>query len=596
MSSLDFQQDKAGRVNILLVDDQPARLMSYESVLEPLGHNLVCATSGPEALERVMGMDFALILLDVSMPGMDGFETAAMIHDHPRYERTPIIFVTGVHDTEFDRLRGYKLGAVDYVAVPVVPEILRSKVAVLIELHCKRRDLQVLNESLEEANRALAEANFSLEQEKARELEALNLSLQASNRELEHANAALHGQIAERNRVELALKEADRRKDEFLAILAHELRNPLAALSASARLLGKQGQNPEVAAMACGAVQRQVGHMARLLDDLLDVSRISHGRMRLHMAPVEVGDIVRSAVDMVRTQMEAKQQTLDVKLAELPAPVVADAVRLTQVVANLLNNAAKYTQVGGHIEVRVHSGNEAVSVAVRDNGMGISPAVLDQVFDMFSQAGRSSSEAQGGLGIGLTLVKGLMKLHNGQVRAASEGEGRGSEFIISLPRDATTQAPVAEPASPVGEEGIRPLRILVADDNVDSAMSWSLLIEDGGHQVVTAYDGLAALESAERFRPQVALLDVGMPHLDGYEVARRIRASSWGREAWLIAVTGWGQAKDRAMAGEAGFDEHFTKPLDPAQLTRILQKASSRLSAKAAGAGTNSAPEANNFQ
>jgi signal transduction histidine kinase len=595
MSSLDFQQDKAARVNILLVDDQPARLMSYESVLESLGHNLVCAASGPEALERVMGMDFALILLDVSMPGMDGFETAAMIHDHPRFERTPIIFVTGVHDTEFDRLRGYKLGAVDYVSVPVVPEILRSKVAVLIELHCKRRDLQVLNQSLEEANRALEDANLSLQMEKARELEALNLSLHASNRELEHANAALHGQIAERNRVELALKEADRRKDEFLAILAHELRNPLAALSASARLLGKQGQNPEVAAMACGAVQRQVGHMARLLDDLLDVSRISHGRMRLHPARVDVGDVVRSAVDMVRPQLEAKQQTLDLKLAEGPAPAMADAVRLTQVVANLLNNSAKYTPAGGHIEVRVQVDEDTISVAVRDNGMGIAPSMLDQVFDMFSQAGRSSSEAQGGLGIGLTLVKGLMKLHNGQVRASSEGEGRGCEFVITLPRDDAAHPPVAE-SQTSGEEVIRPLRILVADDNVDSAMSWSLLIEDGGHEVATAYDGLAALESAERFRPQVALLDVGMPHLDGYEVARRIRASSWGREIWLIAVTGWGQAKDRALAGEAGFDEHFTKPLDPAQLTRILQKACSRLSEKTAPAGTNPAPKANNFQ
>ncbi|MEO8315749.1 MAG: response regulator [Pseudomonadota bacterium] len=582
-------QDRTARVNILLVDDQPARLMSYDSVLESLGHNLVCAHSGPDALQRIMGMDFALILLDVSMPGMDGFETAAMIHDHPRFERTPIIFVTGVHDTEFDRLRGYKLGAVDYVSVPVVPEILRSKVAVLIELHCKRRDLQVLNQSLEEANKALEDANLNLQLEKARELEALNLSLQASNRELEHANAALHGQIAERNRVELALKEADRRKDEFLAILAHELRNPLAAASAAARLLSKQGLNPEVSTMACGAVQRQVGHMARLLDDLLDVSRISHGRMRLQMASVDVCDIVRSAVDMVRPQMEAKQQTLEVKLVDCPAPVTADAVRLTQVVANLLNNSAKYTPAGGRIELQVKGGDDIIAVVVRDDGMGIAPSMLDHVFDMFSQAGRSSSEAQGGLGIGLTLVKGLMKLHNGQVRALSAGDGQGSEFIITLPRERAVQSTVKE-LPPSAEEGIQPLRILVADDNVDSAMSWSLLIEDGGHEVVTAYDGLAALESAEKFRPQVALLDVGMPHLDGYEVARRIRASAWGRDTWLIAVTGWGQAKDRAMAGEAGFDEHFTKPLDPDQLTRTLQKAWSRLSEKAASADSISTP------
>jgi signal transduction histidine kinase len=582
LSPQELGTDRHGKVNILLVDDQQARLLSYQSILEPLGQNLICAGSGHEALEKLMGNEFALILLDVSMPGMDGFETAEMIHDHPRFERTPIIFVTGVQDTEFDRLKGYKLGAVDYVSVPVVPEILRSKVSVLVELHCKRRDLQVVNRSLAEANKALADANQNLQQEKAQELEALNANLQHFNRELEHSNLALQAQIAERNRVELALKEADRRKDEFLAILAHELRNPLAALSAAARLLGKQLKNPEVATMACDAVQRQVGHMARLLDDLLDVSRISHGRMHLQMSRVDVTEVVRSAVDMVRPQIDAKQQTLSVRMVEESAPVMADAVRLIQIVANLLNNSVKYTPTGGQIDVQVQSTPREVMVTVRDNGIGIAPSMLDQVFDMFSQAGRSSAEAQSGLGIGLTLVKGLMKLHNGDVRAMSSGEGRGSEFVITLPRAFELEPALLESTVQTGTEGIRPLRILVADDNVDSAMSWSLLIEDGGHQVVTAYDGQSALESAEKFRPQVALLDVGMPHLDGYELARRIRASGWGRDIWLIAVTGWGQAKDRALAGEAGFDEHFTKPLDPAQLAQTLQKACRRFEASEA--------------
>ena len=573
MSARDALHDLTSKVNILLVDDQPARLMSYESILEPLDQNLVCARSGPEALERLMGGEYALILLDVSMPGMDGFETAAMIHDHPRFEHTPIIFVTGVHDTEFDRLKGYKLGAVDYVSVPVVPEILRSKVAVLIELHCKRRDLQVLNHSLAEANTALAHANLNLEQEKARELEALNGNLQQINRELEHANVALHAQIAERNRVELALKEADRRKDEFLAILAHELRNPLAALSAAARLLGKQSQNPEIATMACNAVQRQVGHMARLLDDLLDVSRISHGRMHLQMSLVDVGEVVRSAVDMVRPQMEAKHHSVNVGLQAAPVLVMADPVRLVQIVANLLNNSVRYTPAGGRIDVQVRTTATEVAVSVQDNGIGIAPDMLEKVFDMFSQAGKSGSDGQGGLGIGLTLVKGLMKLHDGDVRAVSLGEGQGSEFVITLPRVHNTQ-PVAPAVLPhAGSERVGTLRILIADDNVDSAMSWSLLLEDGGHKVLTAYDGLSALNSAAEFRPQLALPDVGMPHLDGYELARRIRASSWGSQVWLIAVTGWGQAKDRALAWEAGFDEHFTKPLDPAQLAETLQKA-----------------------
>jgi signal transduction histidine kinase len=561
-----------GKVDILLVDDQPARLMSYESILEPLGQRLVCAHSGPEALECLMRAEFALILLDVSMPGMDGFETAAMIHDHPRFERTPIIFVTGVHDTELDRLKGYKLGAVDYVSVPVVPEILRSKVSVLIELHCKRRELQALNKSL-------AEANQSLQREKARELEALNADLQRYNRDLADTNRALQSQIAERTRVELALKETDRRKDEFLAILAHELRNPLAALSAAARLLGTQTQSPEVTAMACGAVQRQVGHMARLLDDLLDVSRISHGRMQLHMARVEVADVVRAAVDMVRPQIDAKQQGLTVELPEQAGTVMADAVRLIQIVANLLNNSVKYTAAGGRIQLAVQCTAEQVSIAVRDNGIGIAPAMLERVFDMFSQAGRSSSEAQGGLGIGLTLVKGLVTLHNGNVQAISRGEGQGSEFVITLPRAPEIAAVPAAAVPQARSEGIRSLRILVADDNIDSALAWALLMEDSGHEVVRAHDGVAALAAAEQFRPHVALLDVGMPHMDGYELARRIRASGWGRDMVLIAVTGWGQARDRSLAREAGFDEHFTKPLDPDQLAVKLQGVSRKLQA-----------------
>lgn len=566
---------KSSKVNILLVDDQPGRLMSYESVLEELNQNLVCARSGAEALQRLMGNEFALILLDVSMPGMDGFETAAMIHDHPRFERTPIIFVTGVHDTEFDRLKGYKLGAVDYVSIPVVPEILRSKVAVLIELHCKRRDLQELNQSLAEANKALAHANLNLQAEKARELQALNADLQTTNRELEQSNTALQAEVAERIRVERALMEADRRKDEFLAILAHELRNPLAALSAAARLLGRKTQNPEVTAMAGEALQRQVSHMAHLLDDLLDVSRISHGLMQLRLDRVNTAEVIRAAVEMVRPQLEAKQQTLTVDLGLHSAFVYADSVRLSQIVANLLNNSVKYTPQGGRIDLLMHSRQREVSISVRDNGIGIAPSMLEQVFDMFSQAGRSSGDPHGGLGIGLALVKGLVALHNGSVRAISEGEGCGSEFIVTLPL--AEEATIPPPSLPErAREGIRPLRVLVADDNMDSAMSWSALLEDSGHEVITAFDGLAALEAAERFRPQIALLDIGMPKFDGYEVAKRIRTTTWGQGAFLIAITGWGQARDRALAEEAGFDEHFTKPVDPDLLEKALRNAVSR--------------------
>jgi signal transduction histidine kinase len=559
------------KVSILLVDDQPSRLLSYETILRELGQNLVRAHSGAEALQWLMHQEFALILLDVSMPEMDGFETAAMIHEHPRFERTPIIFVTGVHDTEFDRLKGYKLGAVDYVSIPVVPEILRGKVSVLIELHTKRRELQAANRELAEANRALADANVNLEAEKARELELLNMDLQSANRELEHINEALQAQIAERRRVELALTKADQRKDEFLAILAHELRNPLAALAGASRLLNTQQKNPQLAVMASSSIQRQVSHMARLLDDLLDVSRISHGLMQLQMERTDMTEVVRSAIEMVRPQIDAKQQSLKIELGGLPAPVMADAVRIIQIVANLLNNAVKYTPASGHLEVALRVGEQDVSVTVRDDGVGIAPPMLEQIFDMFFQVGKTP--AQGGLGVGLALVKGLVKLHNGRVHATSRGEGQGSEFVLTLPLLHEQPMSLPERAPDITMDNIGALRVLVADDNRDSATSWAALIEQAGHDVVVTFDGQAAFEAAGRFRPQVALLDIGMPEMDGYQVAQRLRASEWGKDIYLVAVTGWGQAKDRAMARDSGFDEHYTKPLDPDHLQNILRNA-----------------------
>jgi CheY-like chemotaxis protein len=266
-----------------------------------------------------------------------------------------------------------------------------------------------------------------------------------------------------------------------------------------------------------------------------------------------------------------------VAVEQAPAPVLADGVRLTQVVANLLNNAVKYTPNGGHIDVLVTATADAVSVSVRDDGMGIAPDALERIFDMFFQNGRASGDGQEGLGVGLTLVRGLVKLHKGTVRAFSRGEGQGSEFTITLPRADDSITVQVLPEADSTDATIRPLRILVADDNIDSATSWAALIEQNGHEVVTAHDGRAALELAEKFRPEVMLLDIGMPHMDGYEVAQRIRSRDWGRDAVLIAVTGWGQAKDRAMAAAAGFDEHFTKPLDPSQLARTLRNACRRL-------------------
>jgi len=264
-------------VEILMVDDQPSRLLTYEAILGSLGHRLVTAASGTEALKKLMDREFAVILLDVSMPGMDGFETARLIHEHPRFEGTPIIFVTGVHVSELDRLKGYALGAVDYVYVPVVPEILRSKVAVLVELHCQRAELRRLNDSLSKANAELDEANQALQREKARELAALNRSLEEANRELAISNETMTKEIAERRRIELELLDADRRKDDFLAILAHELRNPLAPIRSAIMILQRQGSDDPMLVKMRQVIDRQVQHMTRLIDVLLEVSRITQG-------------------------------------------------------------------------------------------------------------------------------------------------------------------------------------------------------------------------------------------------------------------------------------------------------------------------------
>jgi CheY-like chemotaxis protein/two-component sensor histidine kinase len=322
--------------------------------------------------------------------------------------------------------------------------------------------------------------------------------------------------------------------------------------------------------------------MARLLDDLLDVSRISHGLMQLQMDRVDMVEVVRSAVEMVRPQLDAKQQSLQIDLGTEEAPVRADAVRLIQIVANLLNNAVKYTPVDGSIQLVLRVAEREVTVRIRDNGVGIAPAMLEQIFDMFFQAGKAPG--QSGLGVGLALVKGLVTLHQGTVRASSPGEGQGSEFLLSLPRFTEAQMqPAAEHVDAPDASELQPLRILVADDNHDSASSWAALLEQAGHDVVATYDGLAAVEAAERFLPQIALLDIGMPHLNGYEVAQRIRTTSWGRDMYLVAVTGWGQARDRAQAREAGFDEHHTKPLDPERLQVVLRNAWRRHAAAQGG-------------
>ena len=568
------------KVNVLLVDDQPARLLTYESILSELGQNLVSARSGLEALEKLMKEEFAVVLLDVSMPDMDGFEAATLIHQHPRFEKTPIIFVTGVHVSELDRLKGYKVGAVDYVSIPVVPEILRSKVAVLVEMHLKRRELQELNRNLAKANERLAEANTTLQAEKTRELENLNRVLQRANQELEAANRSLQSEVTERTRVELALKEADRHKDEFLAMLAHELRNPLAPIHNAVALMHRTPLTDPQLMWSRDVIGRQLAHLTRLVDDLLDVSRITRGKINLSKQALEIGPLVARTVETVQPLFEERGHTLRVEMPNGGLSVYGDPTRLMQAIGNVLSNAAKYTERGGRVTLGVTHTSSEVEIRIRDNGIGIPPDLMPMIFNLFTQLDRSSA-AQSGLGIGLALVQRLVEMHGGSVTAHSDGPGCGSEFVIRLPlllgdRLATDAEQLntlsALEPSMMNAEGTTQTqrRILVADDNNDALESLATLLQLSGHEVYTAANGAVALESAEQHRPEVALLDIGMPKLDGYEVARRIRAQPWGARITLVALTGWGQDSDRRRSQEAGFDSHLVKPLDLDKLTDLL--------------------------
>jgi len=373
--------------------------------------------------------------------------------------------------------------------------------------------------------------------------------------------------LLERTRAEEALRLADRRKDEFLATLGHELRNPLAPLLTALPLLKAAGGDDPTIARTSIVMERQINHLVRLVNDLLEVSRITRGLIQVEREPVDLAYVIHSAVDTSRPLIDAAGHTLHVDVPAEPVTVYGDAIRLTQVVANLLTNAAKYTNAGGQIWVRVWRESKTAIVSVRDNGIGIPPDQLASVFEMFTQVDRSSRLAQGGLGIGLTLVRSLVGLHGGTVRAHSRGAGTGSEFIVELPSVAAL-APGAGHAKDL--EAFPSKRILIVDDNRDAADTLGALLGTLGANVAVVYTGPAALEAFDTFGPDVVILDIGMPEMDGYDVARRVRSKAGGGHVLLIALTGWGHNHDKERARGAGFDHHVVKPPDIDALRELV--------------------------
>ena len=554
-------------VNILLVDDQPARLLAYRVILGSLNENLVEASSGTEALALLMTREFALILLDVNMPDMDGFEAASLIHQHPRFEKTPIIFVTAINVSDMDRIRGYTLGAVDYVMVPIIPEILRSKVTVLAELYRKRRDLEL-------ANAHLAAANESLRIEKSRELEVLNESLRLANIQLEHRNLQLQREGAERERAQQRLIEQDRRKDEFLAMLAHELRNPIASLANAINVfkLGAVRIDPLHEAM-----QRQLGLLVRLIDDLIDAARISSGKLTLRKAPTTLRAIIESAVETVTPLLDAGTHPLDVQQPAEDIGLDADAERLSQVFSNLLSNAVKYSDIGSPIEIAARATDDSVEISFIDHGIGLGDDQQERIFELFTQVDTAVERARGGLGIGLALARRIVEMHEGQLSVESPGLGRGSCFVVRLPRTDLGEIPMPSsiPATANAQSGGQ-CRVLVVDDNQDAADTLAMMLQLLGHQAHCIYDPRAVVDAVDAFVPDIVFLDIGMPGLSGYDVARNLRAHPGGDSLILVAVTGWGQPEDRRRTAENGFDHHLVKPADLAEIQRICNSFAQR--------------------
>ena len=622
-----------------MVDDHPDKLVALEAILAELGQNVVKVGSGKEALRALLHGDFAVILLDVSMPVMDGFETAALIRTRPRCEHTPIIFITAYGD-ETHVARGYRLGAVDYILTPVVPEVLRAKVSVFVELFRKteeiRRQAARLREraaQLHELTRAALAINAAGSAEKilpivADRARALFGACQAvaearvgPGRECRATSPsggpeppaparaapltagdgtpigavrvlgegaftdededvlvqlAQMASIAIQNALYTEEREANRLKDEFLAVVSHELRTPLAAMLTWASLLRGGKLEPAAAARGVEVIERSARAQAQLIDDLLDMSRIMTGKMRLDMRPLEVQAVVRGALDSVAPAAEVKSITLAAALDGAPLRVLGDPDRLQQVMWNLLSNAIKFTPKGGRVDVRVRVANGDAEISVGDTGAGISPEFLPHVFDRFRQADSTSTRSHGGLGLGLAIVRHLVDLHGGTVHAESAGTGRGATFVVSLPLRELREEPaaatvaLARPRAPAPGVGLEPafdlrgLRVLLE--------AIATVLGVAGAEVRSAGSTAAALEVLATWRPDVLVSDIGLPGEDGYTLLRRVRAleEEGGARLPAVALTAYAQAEDRIRALTAGFQVHVTKPVEPRAFLEVL--------------------------
>jgi signal transduction histidine kinase len=533
--------------DILIVDDDPANLVAMEAALGDLGGRVVRAHSGAEALRFLLERDFALIILDVKMPSLGGFETAQLIRERQRSRHTPIIFVTAYGRDDREILSAYRLGAVDFLFKPIVAEIVQAKAGAFVELQRRTAEVARQAEQLREHERR-EHARALTEQRRQSDEEALR---------------------RERD----ALATADRRKGEFIATLGHELRNPLAAVVTGLAVLGRKlsgGPSPDPALVRTHArIDRQVAHLTRLVDDLVDLARINSNKIELRPEAVSIQDIIEQAVSMCRPMLSKRGQSLSLDAPDAPIDLVVDGVRIAQVLSNLLANASRYTPQKGKIRVGCQRRDGFVEVVVADNGRGIEPHLLPRIFDMFFQ-GKEPGDS--GLGLGLSIVKRLVTMHDGTVTASSPGRDQGSEFRVRLPlpgAEALAAARAQAKRSAPAPDGA-PQLVVVVEDNEDLRDSLTELLVDLGHEVEAAEDGRAGAELILRVEPDVAFVDIGLPIVDGYGLAARVRERLGPDRLKLVAMTGFGAESDRLRSRQAGYDTHIVKPPTEDVLRSIL--------------------------
>ncbi len=667
-------------VNILLVDDHPAKLLSYESILADTGENLIKASSGKEALELLLKNEFAVVLVDVCMPDLDGFELASLIRGHPRYQKTAIILVSSVLVEDVDRLKGYDSGAVDYVSVPIVPEILRAKVAVFADLFRKTRELEELNQELEHrvaertaeieasaallrqseermrlaltaggiqgwtwdirkneftwvtptgdakaacqsygdflqtvhpADRAVVQGAFGCAIGESGEYSAefriltsgeeqwwlgrgtllrdcsgqplsiagININITDRKRAEEERTVLLRNAQEARQEAE----KANQLKDEFLASVSHELRTPLNAITGWAHMLESGGLDPETQAKAVETINRNALLQTRLISDLLDVSRIVSGKLRLDLHPVDLPAVIQAALDTIRPAATAKNIHLEVALSREPKPFSGDPARLQQVAWNLLSNAVKFTPPNGHVQVRLEDGGSQAELLVQDDGPGIPHEFLPYIFDRFRQADSSSTRPHRGLGLGLTIARHLVELHGGHIQAMNRAEGSGALFKVVLPLRATSAGAVlgfaSDRAAPTEDaarleltSSLKGARVLIVDDEPDAREVLALLLERSGADVMVAASAPDAWRILKRELPDALVADIEMPGEDGYSLIRRVRAlpAERGGKTPALALTAYASTSDRLRLLEAGFHKHLPKPVRPPELLAAI--------------------------